>query len=114
MPLKRSFSIINLLHTKISNQIKADYIDKLHLIYINSPIFKQVDRKYLEPNRILFNLMPDQEIEPEDEYLPPPLTSSNILGKWLRDSEDKEEENYSLGSAQPTSACWYNFLDDVL
>lgn len=63
---------MNLLHTKIRNRIKADRVDKLQLIYINSRVFKRADGKRLEPNRTLLNLTPDQEIELEDEHLPPP------------------------------------------
>lgn len=62
---------MNLLHIKIYNWIKADYVDKLQLIYINSWVFKQVDGKCLELNRTLLNLILDQEIKFEDKHLPP-------------------------------------------
>ncbi len=93
--------------------MKADRVDKLQLIYINSRVFKHANRKRLESNRTLLNLTPDQEIELEEEYLPSTPTSSNTLGKRSRDSED-EEEDYSLGSAQPVPARRHNFLHDVL
>lgn len=104
VPLEKIFSIINLFHTKLYNRIKTDYIDKLQLIYIDSQVFKRVDVKRLELNKILLNLTSNQEIELENKYLLLPLTFSNILKKWLKDNKEKKED-YLLSSAQPASAC---------
>lgn len=104
---------MNLLYTKLRNRIKANCVDKLQLIYINSWVFKRANGKRLEPNRTLLNLTLNQEIELKDEHLPPSPTSFNIFGKRSKDSE-YEEEDYLLNSAQSAPACRHNFLHDVL
>jgi hypothetical protein len=69
---ERSFSIQNLIHTKVRNQLKSETTNKLTYIYTNGRIIDRLDKLFLLPESIKAQSVHD--FTPEDE-----VTLENVL-----------------------------------
>src|SRR5579859_4009458 len=70
---KRSFSIQNLIHTKVHNRLKSETTNKLMYIYTNGRIIEQFDDLFLLSKSIkvqsVHNLTPEDEVTLENILL---------------------------------------------
>ena len=49
VPSERSFSILNIIHTKGRNKLQPDHVDKLQFVYINERVLARITRRNTSP-----------------------------------------------------------------
>lgn len=71
VPSERAFSVMNFLHSKARNSLESERVDKLTYTYINTRIFRRIEKADVVNQPILdfHELTEEQEVELEEHLL---------------------------------------------
>ena len=69
VPCERAFSIQNLIHTKIRNQLRSEKVDKLTYIYVNTRVLSNAVQSTCITKRSFNDLTETELVQFEDELL---------------------------------------------
>lgn len=93
VPSERAFSVMNILRNKTRNRLSAERAAKLTFIYINSRVLTQkAPSAAIKAKQTWLQIAEDvdQELQLEDDYLPPDNTT---LGKRKRDTGESASDS---------------------
>lgn len=80
VPSERSFSIMNLIHTKLRKNLRPVKVNKLTFIYINDRVLRRINKEPVPEGKGSF------------EYDPSPQEEVHIEDEWMEDNDEGQSD----------------------